>query len=85
LKIIYETLIILLSITKKEEIESASRPPSGFWFLNDKTIKELMTFAKCETEKISYKLHLDHSLFKTYVMAMMISYLCMPYEEEVIK
>jgi hypothetical protein len=24
---------------------------SGFWCLNDKTIKELMTFAKCETEK----------------------------------
>jgi hypothetical protein len=37
--------------------ESASRPPSGFWCLNDKMIKELMTFAKCETEKISYKLH----------------------------
>jgi hypothetical protein len=31
--------------------ESASRPLSGFWCLNDKTIKELMTFAKCETEK----------------------------------
>jgi hypothetical protein len=25
--------------------------------LNDKIIKELMTFAKCETGKISYKLH----------------------------
>jgi hypothetical protein len=36
--------------------ESASRPPSGFWCLNDKTIKELMTFAKCVTGKMSYKL-----------------------------
>jgi hypothetical protein len=57
LKIIYEALIVLSSITKKEEIKSASRPPSGFWCLNDKTIKELMTFAKCETGKVSYKLH----------------------------
>jgi hypothetical protein len=57
LRIIYEALIILLSITKKGEIESTSRPPSGFWCLNDKTIKELMTFAKCETGKMSYKLH----------------------------
>jgi hypothetical protein len=37
--------------------ESASRPPSGFWCLNDKMIKELMTFAKCETGKMAYKLH----------------------------
>jgi hypothetical protein len=37
------------------DIESVSRPPSGFWCLNDKTIKELMTFAKCETGKMSYK------------------------------
>jgi hypothetical protein len=37
--------------------ESASRPPSGFWCLNDKIIKELMTFAKCETGKMSYKLY----------------------------
>jgi hypothetical protein len=37
--------------------ESASRSPSGFWCLNDKTIKELLTFAKCETGKMSYKLH----------------------------
>jgi hypothetical protein len=28
--------------------ESASRPPSGFWCLNDRMIKELMNFAKCE-------------------------------------
>jgi hypothetical protein len=34
-------------------LESASRPPSGFWCLNDKMIKELMTFAKCETGKMS--------------------------------
>jgi hypothetical protein len=33
--------------------ESASRPSCGFWCLNDKTIKELMSFAKCETEKMS--------------------------------
>jgi hypothetical protein len=57
LRIIYEALIILSSITKKGDIESASRPPSGFWCLNDKTIKELMNFAKCETGKMSYKLH----------------------------
>jgi hypothetical protein len=30
LKIIYEASIGLSSITKKEEIESASRPPCGF-------------------------------------------------------
>jgi hypothetical protein len=57
LRIIYEALIVLSSITKKGEIESVSRPPSGFWCLHDKTIKELMTFAKCETGKMSYKLH----------------------------
>jgi hypothetical protein len=57
LKIIYEALIVLSSITKNGEIESASRPPSGFWYLNDKMIKELMTFTKCETGKISFKLH----------------------------
>jgi hypothetical protein len=51
LKIIYEALIILSSITKKGEIESASRLHSGFWCLNDKTIKELMTFSKCEIKK----------------------------------
>jgi hypothetical protein len=49
MKIIYAALIILSSNTKKGEIASASRPPSGFWCLNDKTIKELMIFAKCET------------------------------------
>jgi hypothetical protein len=57
LRIIYEALIVLSSITKKGEIENASRPPSGFWCLNDKMIKELMAFAKCETGKMSYKLH----------------------------
>jgi hypothetical protein len=30
LKIIYEALIVLPSITKKGEIEGASRPPSRF-------------------------------------------------------
>jgi hypothetical protein len=44
---------MLSSIIKKGEVESASRPPSGFWCLNDKTIKELMSFAKCETGKMS--------------------------------
>jgi hypothetical protein len=53
LKIIYEVLIVLSSITKKGEIESASRPPSRFWCLNDKTIKELMSFSKCEIGKMS--------------------------------
>jgi hypothetical protein len=51
LKIIYEALIVLSSITKKGEIESASRPPSWFRCFNDKTIKELMSFAKHETGK----------------------------------
>jgi hypothetical protein len=49
LKIIYEALIVLSSITKKGEI----RPPCGFWSLNDKMIKELMSFAKCEIGKMS--------------------------------
>jgi hypothetical protein len=52
LNIIYEALIGLSSITKKGEIESASRPHCGFWCLNDKTIKELMKFAKCEIGKM---------------------------------
>jgi hypothetical protein len=34
-------------------IESESSPPSGFWCLTDKMIKELMSFAKCETRKMS--------------------------------
>jgi hypothetical protein len=63
-------------------VESASRPHSGFWCLNDKMIKELMTFAKCKTGKMSYKLHWDHSLFKTYIMAMMITYLYMTYDKQ---
>jgi hypothetical protein len=62
--------------------ESASRPLSGFWCLNDKMIKELMTFGKCETGKMSYKLHWYHSLFKTYAAAMMITYLCMSYDKK---
>ncbi len=53
LNFICEALIVLPSITKNGEIESASRPPSGFWCLNDKTIKELMSFAKCEIGKMS--------------------------------
>jgi hypothetical protein len=69
-------------LKSKYPCESASRPPSGFWCLNDKMIKELMTFAKYETGKMSYKLHSDHSLFKTYVMALMITYLCMPYDKK---
>jgi hypothetical protein len=38
---------------QKGEIESASRTPCGFWCLNDKMIKELISFAKCEIGKIS--------------------------------
>jgi hypothetical protein len=53
LKIIYEALIMLSSIIKKGEIESASKPPSGLCCLNDKTIIELMSFAKCETGQMS--------------------------------
>jgi hypothetical protein len=34
-------------------IESAFRLSCGFWCMNDKMIKELMNFAKCETEKMS--------------------------------
>jgi hypothetical protein len=44
---------VLSSITKKGEMESASRPLSGFWCLKDKTIKELMSFTKCEIGKMS--------------------------------
>jgi hypothetical protein len=33
--------------------ESASRPCYGFWCLNDKMIKELMSFAKCEIGNMS--------------------------------
>jgi hypothetical protein len=47
LNIICEALIVLSSITKKWEIESASMPPNDFWCLNEKMIKELMSFAKC--------------------------------------
>jgi hypothetical protein len=62
--------------------ESASMPPNEFWCLNNKMIKELMTFAKYKTGKIYYKLHWDHSLFKTYVMTMMITYFCMSYDKK---
>jgi hypothetical protein len=41
-----------------------------------------MIFAKCETGKISYKLHWDESFFKTYAMAMMITYLCISYDKK---
>jgi hypothetical protein len=33
-------------------VKSASRPPSEFWYFNDKTIKELMSFAKCEWKNV---------------------------------
>jgi hypothetical protein len=52
LNIIHEALIRLSSIIKEGEIESASRPPYGVWCLNDKTIKELISFANCETGKM---------------------------------
>jgi hypothetical protein len=39
--------------TEGSGAESASRPPCGFWCLNDKTIKEIMSFAKCETWKMT--------------------------------
>jgi hypothetical protein len=32
--------------------ESASKPPYGLWCLNDKMIKELISFAKFETGKM---------------------------------
>jgi hypothetical protein len=74
LKIIYEALIVLSSITKKREIESASRLPSEFWYLNDKMIKELMRFAKCETGKMSCDyVEAIHSL--RHVMTNMIAHL----------
>jgi hypothetical protein len=41
LNIFYEALIELSSITKKREIESAYKPPCGFWCLNDKMVKEV--------------------------------------------
>jgi hypothetical protein len=42
------------SVIGKNKSESASMPPNVFWCLNDKTIKELMSFAKCETGKMPY-------------------------------
>jgi hypothetical protein len=77
-------LYVVMTSHSKRRIgsESASRPLSEFWCLNDKMIKELITFAKCEIGKMSYKLHWNHSLFKTYVMAMIITYLCMPYDKK---
>jgi hypothetical protein len=33
--LIVEKLYVLSSITKKGEIESASRPPCGFWRIDD--------------------------------------------------
>jgi hypothetical protein len=80
LKIIYEALIILSSITKKGEIESASMPPSGFSCLNDKAIKELMSFAKCETVKcllIMLRLFILQDICYGYV-----THLCMPYDKK---
>jgi hypothetical protein len=53
LQIIYEALIGLSSITKKGDIKSTSSPPCGFWFFNDKMIKELMSFVKCEIGNMS--------------------------------
>jgi hypothetical protein len=47
----------ICSRQRSGQSESASRPSSEFWCLNDKMIKELMTFAKCEIGKMSYKLH----------------------------
>jgi hypothetical protein len=38
-----------LSSISSQSDESASRPLCGFWCLNDKIIKELISFAKCET------------------------------------
>jgi hypothetical protein len=52
LNIIHEALIRLSSIIKEGEIESASRPPYGVWCLNAKMIKELISFANCETGKM---------------------------------
>jgi hypothetical protein len=34
-------------------IKSASKPTYRFWCLKDKTIKNLIRFAKCETGKMS--------------------------------
>jgi hypothetical protein len=57
---------------KKGEIESASRPPCGFWCLNDKMIKALISFAKCETGKMLEEyieaIHLTrHTLWPIYL------------------
>jgi hypothetical protein len=54
----------------------------SMWILEKILLFDVMTFAKCETEKISYKLHWDNSLFKTYVMTIMIIYLCMSYDKK---
>jgi hypothetical protein len=43
----------IFTTLNNNHIESASSLPSEFWCLNDKTIKELMSFAKCEIGKKS--------------------------------
>jgi hypothetical protein len=61
--------------------ESASRPPSGFWCLNNKTIKELMTFAECETEKC-LRNYIESIRYSRHIIAMIITYLCMSYDRK---
>jgi hypothetical protein len=56
-EVVYQLELLPQLSDVHDVFESASRPHSGFWCLNDKTIKELMTFAKCETGKMSYKIH----------------------------
>jgi hypothetical protein len=47
--LIVEKLKVLTSITKKGEIERASRPPCGFWRIDDQQL-EVYPFAKSFVE-----------------------------------
>jgi hypothetical protein len=51
---VLEDLFPLLDVIALIFLKSTYRPPSRFWCLNDKTIKNLMSFVKCEIEKMSY-------------------------------
>jgi hypothetical protein len=48
--------------------------PSGFWCLNDKMIKELINFAKCETGKMSCN-YIEAIRSSRHVMANLIAHL----------
>jgi hypothetical protein len=64
----------IFTTSNNNHIESASSLPSEFWCLNDKMIKELMSFAKCEIGKKVLWLCWSYSFIKTYVLANLIAH-----------